>query len=151
MAISIIECATITDKIAASEDLQREHWEELATNKQLMVLNPFAERYAQLEAAGILFALVAYDEDRIIGYSVNFLHHNLHYSALLMAQNDLLFVAKAHRTGRTGLRLMQETERVAAEHGAKMMLWHAKPDTPLHKILPRLSYGVQDIIFSKEL
>lgn len=149
--IRYVECETITDKIAASHQLQVEHWEEIARNKHLMVLNPDVEQYARLERAGLLFAVIAYAGDEIIGYSVNILVRNLHYSALLMAQNDLLFVGAAHRGGRAFMRLRDATIAAAARRGARMMLWHAKENTPLAEILPRMGCKVQDIIYSEEL
>ena len=72
--------------------------------------------------------------------------YNLKY-----AQNDVLFIKKEFRGGRIGLRLMKVTEDYAKSLGCKVMLWHAKEDTTLAALLPRLKYGVQDIIFSKEL
>ena len=86
-----------------------------------------------------------------MGYSINFIGPHMHYSNLRYAHNDALFVKAGHRGGTLGLRLMRETERLAREQGARMMMWHAKPDTALHKLLPRLGYAVQDIAFSKEI
>jgi hypothetical protein len=68
-----------------------------------------------------------------------------------MCQNDLLFVRKSHRRGMTGMRLITATERAAKERGVKMMLWHAKPGTTLDRMLPRLGYGIQDVIYSQVL
>lgn len=149
--IRYVECDTITDKISMCGALQAEHWDEIARNKHLMVLSPDVAQYQRIEQVGRLFAVIAYLGEEIIGYSVNIITVNLHYSALVMAQNDLLFVGKEHRAGRVGMRLIQETERIAAKRGARMVLWHAKEDTPLAKILPRTGCSVQDIIFSKEL
>ncbi len=151
MSITFVEHESITDKVALTEALQAAHWEESARNKHLMILNPAIELYQRIEAGGALFAVIAYDGDQIVGYSVNILSQNLHYAALTMASNDLIFVAKSHRTGRTGIRLIEETERVAAKRGARMMLWHAKENTPLAKVLPRMGCSVQDIIYSREL
>lgn len=151
MPIRFVECDTITDKIAETAELQRQHWEEVAKNKEVMVLSADTAQYAALEQQGRIFGVLAYDGDQIVGYSVNFLLINLHYSALLISQNDLLFVAKSHRAGRTGVRLMQETERIAARRGARMVIFHAKEDTPFNQILPRLGYGVQDVLHSKQL
>lgn len=149
--ITFTHTTTILDQIELSAALQQAHWEELATNKAAMKLAPAMKQYAALEHAGILFAVLAYDGDKLIGYSVNFMAVNLHYSALLMAQNDVLFVAKKYRTGRTGLRLMQETEQAAQKRGAGIVLWHAKEGTPLAGILPRMGYKVQDVLFSKAI
>jgi len=151
MSIHFVEHDTITDKVEFTRALQQAHWEESARNKHIMVLSPAVEVYRRIEQSGGLFAVIAYDGADIVGYSVNIISQNLHYSHLTMANNDLIFVAPSHRTGRTGMRLIDETERVAAKRGARMMLWHAKEDTPLARILPRTGCKVQDILFSKEL
>lgn len=148
--IRIVE-GSVSDKWQQVQILLREHVDELATHKHLMVLNPDVDRYEAMEEAGVLFALFAYDGDDIVGYSVNFVARNLHYSDLVYAQNDVLFVRQTHRNGRLGLQLIHETERVAKRHGARFIVWHAKPNTALNDLLPRLGYGVQDIMHSKEL
>jgi hypothetical protein len=63
----------------------------------------------------------------------------------------LLFVTEGKRSGRLGLQLIRKTEEAAKERGARLMLWHAKTGTPLEKMMPRLGYGVQDIIFSTQI
>ena len=98
-----------------------------------------------------LFALSAYVGDRLIGYSVNFLMRHLHYADLVYAQNDLLFIDKDYRASRAGLALIRATEAHAKAKGAQMLIWHAKPGTALEALLPRMGYGVQDIMFSKEV
>jgi predicted GNAT superfamily acetyltransferase len=143
---------SVTEYLAKVGDMVRDHWDEVAKNKHLMVLAPDVERYAQLEQAGQLLCVGAFDEaGQMVGYSVNFIGTNLHYKALTYAHNDVVFVAKSHREGRLGLQLLRETERRAKERGARLIVWHAKENTALAKILPRMGYGVQDILLSKEL
>lgn len=151
MPISIVHRNVITDKIEETTALQREHWDEIAKNKHLMVLDPDVEQYHMLEQAGRLFAVLAYDGDEMIGYSVNILSVNLHYSSLLMAHNDVLFVKPTHRAGRLFMRMRDATIAEARRRGARLMLWHAKEGTPLAAILPRMGCSVQDIILSEEL
>jgi GNAT superfamily N-acetyltransferase len=152
----------IPREIIASEWIDRawplleEHYAELATVPDIMLLKPDVERYQTLEAAGNLFAIGMFDihgdnGETLVGYSVNIVCTNLHYGDLLMCQNDLLFVRKSHRRGMTGMRLITATERAAKERGVKMMLWHAKPGTTLDRMLPRLGYGIQDVIYSQVL
>jgi hypothetical protein len=93
----------------------------------------------------------AFDGDELVGYSINIVSKNLHYSDLVVCQNDILFVSGDYRKGATGLRLMRDTERAASALGAKLMLWHAKPETNLHAVLPRLKYRVQDVVYSRVL
>ena len=89
--------------------------------------------------------------DVCIGYSMNIMIHHLHYADLRIAQNDILFVKKELRGVRLGLRLIKVTEDHAKSEGCKLMLWHAKENTALDKLLPKLKYGVQEIMYSKEI
>lgn len=147
-----IVATTIADKILQTISLLTEHWQESARNKHLMVLKPDVDRYADLERAGALLSLVAYDDNNeVIGYSVNIVANHLHYADLRCAHNDVLFIRESHRNSPLGLKLIRETERVAKERGCHLMLWHAKENTALAKILPRTGCKVQEIIFSKEL
>ncbi len=147
-----IEEFSLTEELPRMGALLAAHWDEIARNKQLVVLKPDAERYRLLEQAGALLTIGAFDEnDKMVAYSVNFIGHHLHYADLVYAENDVLFLAPAHRKGRLGLRLIKETEQRAKARGARMMVWHAKQDTSLERLLPRLGYGVQDVLFSKEV
>ena len=134
-----------------AEQLFAEHWDEIALNKRVMVLKPDEDRYRTMEANGMLLAIAAVVDGVVVGYSVNFTMNHLHYADLCVCSNDLLYIAKDHRQGGVGLRLMRATEDAARKRGAQMMLWHAKPNTALAEILPRQGYGVQDIIFSREI
>jgi GNAT superfamily N-acetyltransferase len=137
--------------LAAHSELFTPHYNEVAKNKEVMVLNPDYEKYYALEKLGALLVIgVDYGEE-LVGYSLNFIHYNLHYSDLKVCQNDLLFLLPAHRESTAGLRLIKETEKRAVLHGCKLMLWHAKEGSPLDNILHRRKYPVQDIIYSKQL
>ncbi len=146
-----IRLCTVADVEGKTDSLFQEHYEEIARNKGIMVLKPNWPQYYAVEEAGALFVHVATQADEIIGYSVNFVQHHFHYADLKYCQNDVLFVKNELRGGRVGLRLMKATEKHAKSLGCKLMLWHCKPNTPLNEILPRLNYGTQDIVYSKEI
>jgi GNAT superfamily N-acetyltransferase len=149
--IRIVE-APLGDRIDRMQELLVAHWDEVAKNKQVMVLKPDRERYAWLDANDGLLCLWALDPDgEIVGYSVNFLGPHIHYADLRVCNNDVLFLREDLRPSSLGLRLIRETERAAKARGARLMLWHAKQGTSLDKIMQRLRYGVQDIIYSKEI
>lgn len=142
----------MTGRIDEMWSLLAAHWDEVAKNKQVMVLKPDRAKYEQLEAAGGLLCLAAIEPDgQIVGYSVSFIGPHIHYADLIVANNDVLFLREDLRPSSIGLRLLKETERAAKARGARLMLWHAKEQTALAKIMPRMGYGVQDIIFSKEI
>lgn len=125
------------------------HYDELTTNKSIMVLDPDWETYQALHDTGKLLILGAYHGDKLAGYSVNIVASNLHYRGLVMCSNDLLFVHPDYRESPLGLRLMAKTREHARALGAKLMLWHAKQGSTLDKLLTRKRTKVQDIIFSE--
>tara|TARA_R100000353_G_scaffold22395_1_gene19833 strand:+ start:414 stop:923 length:510 start_codon:yes stop_codon:yes gene_type:complete len=146
-----IRLCTLEEFKVKADPLFQEHYEEIALRKDLMELKPNWPMYDALDKSGSLFIYLAMQDDVCIGYSMNLVTNHLHYADLQYCQNDVLFIKKEFRGGRIGLRLMKITEDYAKSLGCNMMLWHAKEDTALAKLLPRLKYGVQDIVFSKEL
>lgn len=136
--------------IRAAEALGRAHYEEIARNKDVMRYAPDIIKYEAIQAKQGLLVLGAYMGDELVGYSVNLLFTHLHYAELRCCQNDLIFVRVDQRGG-TGVRLIQATRTAARQRGAQFMLWHAKPDSPLARLLVRLGCGVQDTIFSEVL
>jgi len=148
---TIIRLCTLDEFKVVASHLFEEHYEEIARNKQVMKLKPNWQLYDQMNATGWLFIYIAMQDDVCIGYSMNIMMHHLHYADLRIAQNDVLFVKKELRGGRLGLRLLKATEDHAKSEGCKLMLWHAKENTALDKLLPKLKYGVQEIMYSKEI
>lgn len=146
-----IRATSIQEMYDKAQELMLAHWHELATDKKLMELAPAIDRYRAMEETGSLFALGVWDGDTMVGYSLSFLLINLHYSALKYAHNDVLFLREDYRKGSVGVKLIAATEKAALALGARLMLWHVKPDTSAAKLFPRLGYRVQDIMFSKGL
>ena len=146
-----IRLCTYDEFKVLGDPLFEEHYEEIARNKQVMKLKPNYQLYEALNSTGWLFIYVAMQDNVCIGYSMNIMMHHLHYADLRIAQNDILFVKKEFRGGRLGLRLLKATEAHARSEGCKLMLWHAKENTALAKLLPKLKYGVQEIMYSKEI
>lgn len=131
------------------QDLLRMHYDEVAKNKSVMVLDPDKAKYQAIERAGKSLCLAAFADEKIVGYSVNIVDTHIHYADLVCCVNDVLFVDPVYRNGRCGLMLIKQTESVAKDRGAKLMLWHAKSGTALDLLMPKIGYGVQDIIYSK--
>ena len=143
--------SSVDEMLGSSQALFTQHWDEIARNKEVMVLKPDEAAYRRMEEAGSLLILAALKAGQIVGYSVNFIVRHPHYADLMVCQNDLLFIDQAHREGGAGIRLMKRTEQEGKKRGCRLMLWHAKEGTPLASMLPRMGYGVQDIVFSKQI
>lgn len=150
MKYQLEDVAEVKDDI---QDLLQQHWQELATDKELMVLKPDWDRYAVLEQAGVLYVLTARTDDgELVGYHSFMVDHNLHYQDLLLAVSDVLFLRADQRQGRAGLRLIDLTEELSRNAGAVAILWRAKPNTTLDKLLRRRkATAVQDISFLQRL
>lgn len=142
----------ITEYVEALTPLLEAHRRELATHPDIMALDPQIAVYKSLEAKGALLSLLLEHETAgIVGYSVNILSNNLHYGALRICQNDVLYVSPSYREEGGGRALIKATEINAKDLGAQMMLWHAKLGTKLDELLPNYGYEVQDVVFSRVL
>jgi len=141
----------IDDIIADVFPLLELHRDEISVYKELMTVNPDLDKYYEVEKNGNLLALAAYDGDILIGYSISFIGSHLHYSDLIIGNNDVLFVKKEYRESKLGYKLITLTTEKAKERGAKIFLWHAKDNTALSKLLSKMKYIVHDVIFSKVL
>lgn len=131
-----------------------EHREALTTNKALMKLAPDVDRYRAIEEAGQGVSVVARDGDRVVGYSVNFVAPHLHYCEVVVGVNDVLWTSPDYRA-RIGAQLMDETKAACRRRGARLLCWHAKPDTTLDRLMRiavrRQRARVQDTIYTEEL
>lgn len=131
-----------------------EHREELTTNKALMVLKPDVERYRAMEAQGACFTVMARDEGRIVGYAINLISPNIHYRDVLTVYNDALWTLPSHRCA-IGAPLMDAARAASRARGAHVLLWHAKPDTILDRVMRiqvrRKRAKVQDVVYSETL
>lgn len=118
------------------EPLLEEHFREVG-NTAVYELAPDWDKYFDISHAGNLIALLAFDDRKCVGYSVNFLTPHVHYVKQRICYNDVLFVAKDYRTGSAGGRLLNATVQHAREAGATVMQWHAKPNTALDQLLSK--------------
>jgi GNAT superfamily N-acetyltransferase len=125
----------------------------VATNTASQVRDrlPRPDAFDVAERSGTLFVVLVYDDQVLVGHSINSITSHLHYADLVYAENHLLFASQAEQHTGIEQQLIAETERLAKAAGAQMLIWHAKQGTPLDSLLPRLGYGVQDILHSKEL
>jgi predicted GNAT superfamily acetyltransferase len=141
----------ISDLFGAVRELAQKHRDELATEKDIMVLDPDMVKYQMLEDQGILLSLVCYNQANVVGYSVGFVGQHLHYRGMTFYQNDVLFVDQAVRKLGAGGELIRKTEELAAGRGAKFITWHAKKDTALCSVMDVMGYRVQDVVYSKRI
>lgn len=126
------------------------HYQELTLNKERIVLAPIWERYAALEAAGLLVLFTARDEGALIGYSAFFVQSHIHYADTLVASNDVLFLhPDARKKPTVGIRLIKFSERELKTLGVNKITWHAKFSNELRSILNRMGYADEEVVVGK--
>lgn len=146
-----IRVENYADVIGEIKPLLELHYHEIASFKDSIPLDPNFARYAELDAAGALLIIAARRDGVLVGYSIFFLTHHLHYQSTLIAANDIVFLHPSERSGGMGIRLFKESERIARERGAKLISWHIKPVNDFSPILERLGYVRHEIILAKLL
>lgn len=108
------------------------------------------ELYKTLESNGLLRVFGAFEDDKLIGF-VTVLVTMLPKYTSLVASTESFFVSKPHRTTLAGVKLLYAAENEAIESGAFGMLVSTPHDGPLSKILPKVGYDLNDVVFFKEL
>jgi predicted GNAT superfamily acetyltransferase len=151
LSFEIREFTGVVGVIQANGALAHAHHDELAASFHAHEFDPDLPRYQRLEDLGVLVCLGAYDGDDLVGYSFNVLSTHSHYQTVLCAHNDLLYLKPEYRTGANGLLLMRATRDALKARGVSHVLWYAKPDTALDKLLARTGQRVHEIMYSEAL
>jgi hypothetical protein len=68
-----------------------------------------------------------------------------------MAMNDVIYIKPSERKGRTGIRLIKESELRLTKLGVKKISWHLKPQYDFSAILTRMGYMREEIMMGKVL
>jgi GNAT superfamily N-acetyltransferase len=132
-----------------AQKLLEDHWEEIALNKGKIALNPDWEAYEALESSGKLKIFTARDDDRLIGYFVVIVGINLHYKDHVFAVNDILYLSKEHRKGRTGLKLIKFAEKYLKEDGVSVLSINTKVHKPFDSLMEYMGFNLIERVYSK--
>lgn len=142
-----IRAVSVTEHAEEVGALIAENWAESGLADHKLNISLRSDKYVELERSGVLFALAAFDGDRIVGYSVNFVSRLMHSADTVFASNDVIFLSKDHREGKLGMGLIRKTEEEAKRRGAMLMVWGAKPGSRFAALLPRLGYEAGEVSF----
>lgn len=132
-------------------ELQRlipEHYDELCVTKDFPLM-PDYEAYGRLQVAGMLRCITVRNDDELIGYAIFIVQPHLHYKSCKTAFEDIYFLKKEYRQGRTGIRLFQFAEGVLKEHGVNRIIMHTKVHLDNSKLFEYLGYKHTDKLFTK--
>ena len=128
-----------------------EHWEEVAKKTGAPMPSVNTEELQLLEERGIIYTIGAFFEQVLVGYSVNQIGQSFNFSSVTMMDNQGLFIKKEYRNTGAGLKLINESNRIAKARGASIATWHTYQGTRAATLFDRLGYNAHDIIYTKEL
>ncbi|MET1025622.1 MAG: GNAT family N-acetyltransferase [Dongiaceae bacterium] len=106
--------------------------------------------YRVIEQSGCFQCYGAFLGDKLVGFVAVLMPVIPHYG-IAIAVSESFFVAKAHRKGGAGLKLLHAAERQAREAGSPGLLVSAPFGGRLAQVLPHLGYRETNRVFFKEM
>ena len=126
------------------------HYDELCVTKDFP-LAPDYEAYGRLYVAGMLRCITAREENSLVGYVIFTVQPHLHYKTCKTAFEDIYFLVKEHRLGRTGIRLFQFAEAALRAEGVNRIIMHTKVHLDNSRLFEYLGYKHTDKLYTKIL
>ena len=127
-----------------------DHYDELCVTKDFP-LAPDYEAYGKLYNAGMLRCITARSEEGLVGYVIFIVQPHLHYRTCRTAFEDIYFLKKEYRLGRTGIRLFQFAEEALRADGVNRIIFHTKVHLDNSRLFEYLGYKHTDKLYTKIL
>lgn len=132
------------------KDILPIHYDELCVTKDFPLI-PDYEAYGRLCVAGMLKCIVVRKDGELIGYAIFIVQPHLHYMTCKTAFEDIYFLQKEHRLGRTGIRMFQFAEDELRKDGVNRVIMHTKIHMDNSKLFEYLGYKHTDKLYTKLL
>ncbi len=126
------------------------HYDELCVAKDFP-LEPDWEAYGRIYVAGMLRCITARTEDELVGYALFIVQPHIHYRTCKTAFEDVYFLKKEYRLGRTGIRLFQFAEEALRADGVNRIIFHTKVHLDNSRLFEYLGYKHTDKLYTKIL
>ena len=127
-----------------------DHYDELCVTKDFP-LSPDYEAYGKLYNAGLLRCITARSKEGLVGYVIFIVQPHLHYRTCRTAFEDIYFLKKEYRLGRTGIRLFQFAEEALRADGVNRIIFHTKVHLDNSRLFEYLGYKHTDKLYTKIL
>lgn len=125
-------------------------WDDVAVDKDRFVAECDEEKYAALEAQGILHLVTARSGAKLAGFFLCFVWPNAHYhGAGDMAFTDMYYILPQHRRGNVGMRLFAYMEETLKERGVVKFYTSHKLHRDRSAMLWLLGFKATDVVYSK--
>jgi hypothetical protein len=127
-----------------------DHYDELCVTKDFS-LAPDYEGYGRLYNAGMLRCITARSEEGLVGYVIFVVQPHLHHRTCRTAFEDIYFLKKEYRLGRTGIRLFQFAEEALRADGVNRIIMQTKVHLDNSRLFEYLGYKYTDKLYTKIL
>jgi GNAT superfamily N-acetyltransferase len=127
------------------------HWQEIALNQATTPLDPDWKTYKLLEDAGALHVTTLRDHGELIGYVSFVISPNLHYRTVVVAVDDIFWLAPEHRKGLLGRRLLKAAHEAVIRAGATKIVHHHKDHLDIGPLFRSLGFTMIEHVYSKVL
>lgn len=128
----------------------QDHYDELSVTKQYP-LDVDYEGYFELARTGRLIVVTCRKNGELIGYIQFIIARNLHYKTMMMACEDIYYLVKSHRTGRTGINMFKFAESYMRSIGINRICYTTKVHLDNSSIFRYLGYSFIEKLYSKML
>jgi GNAT superfamily N-acetyltransferase len=99
----------------------------------------------------MLKSIKARPEDEQLGYALFIVQPHIHYRTCKTAFEDVYYLKKEHRLGRTGIRLFQFAEEALRADGVNRVIMHTKIHVDNSRLFEYLGYKYTDKLYTKIL
>ena len=125
-------------------------WDDVAVDKDRFTAKCGEEKYAALEALGMLHLVTMRDNGILAGFFLVFLTPNAHYAdAGLIAFTDMYYTLPAYRRGNLGMKLFAFAERTWREKGVVKAYTSHKLHRDRSAFMKALGWTPTDMVYSK--
>lgn len=132
---------TVAQCIAEIKPLNYAHWAEIATHKDIKVLDPDYDRYYKLEELGMLRIYTVRDSGILIGYYISMIMPHMHYQTCITALNDILYVHPDYRGGTVAYRMFTGALKDLKDNtDTNVVIVHMKVKHPFKRLLTKLGF-----------
>ena len=136
------------DFLEEIKTLLPDHYDELSVSK-MFPLSPNYDLYLELQKTGNLVCITARDSGVLVGYILFIVTPHLHYKSCMTAVEDIYFVRKDYRKGRTGIKLFQFAEKYLKEQGVHRVIFGTKVHLDNSKLFEYLGYTFFEKLYTK--
>lgn len=146
-----LSCARLTEVLPELRGLHREHWMETEGHRHAIEMNPDYARGLDLEAQGRYFLIVArHASGAVVGNYGLYLSRSMHTSQMI-ATEDTLFIARAHRKGRLGVGMIRYAEDALRQLGVTELGVSVKLVNNTGPMIERMGYAPTGTQYTKIL